>query len=194
MRRLLSIVIFLTSSLVANAQVISVDKTRDGIRTVATEETICRSMTDKMVLAVSLCAFVNEEKHDTIYTIRTHITSSSPLEVTEKSPMLIRLMDDTVMELSALVGDKEMVRDVIVVNNYVTHTSDISPLFKATPEQITAISKIGVKKVRIDVSPKMYDKEFKKDKIGSTIRMKWAALKATLKQKRASGDSFRDGF
>lgn len=179
MRRLISIVIFLTSSLVANAQVISVDKTRDGIRTVATEEAICRSMTDKLVLAVSLCAFVNEEKHDTIYTIRTHITSSNPLEVTEKSPMLIRLMDDTVMELSALVGDKEMVRDVIVVNNYVTHTYDISPLFKATPEQITAISKVGVKKIRIDVSPEMYDKEFKKDKIGSTIRMKWAALKAT---------------
>jgi hypothetical protein len=49
-----------------------------------------------------------------------------------------------------LVGDKEMVRDVIVVNNFVTHTYDISPLFKVTPEQITAISKIGVKKIRMD--------------------------------------------
>lgn len=194
MKKILLSSLLLATTLVINAQVISVDKTRDGIRTVATEETICRSATDKMVLAVSLCAFVDEEKNDTTFTIRTHITSSTPLEVTEKSPMLIRLMDDTVMELSALVGDKEMVRDVIVVNNFVTHSYDISPLFKATPQQITAISKKGVKKIRIDVNPQMYDKEFKKDKVGSTIRMKWAALKATLKQKGASGDSFRDGF
>ena len=67
-------------------------------------------MTDKLVLAVSLCTFVNEEKHDTIYTIKTHIIGNNPLEVTENSPMLIRLMDDTVMELSALVGGKEMSR------------------------------------------------------------------------------------
>ena len=100
MKKLLFSVLLFTSALVINAQVISLDKTRDGIRTVATEETICRSMTDKLVLAVSLCAFVNEEKHDTIYTIKTHITGSNPLEVTENSPMLIRLMDDTVMELS----------------------------------------------------------------------------------------------
>lgn len=194
MRKLLFIAFYLASSLAINAQVIRINKTRDGIRTVVTEETICRSMTDKNVLAVSLCAIVNEEKHDTIYAIKTHITGSNPLEVSENSPMLIRLMDDTVMELSALVGDKEMVRDVIVVNNFVTHTYDISPLFKATPEQITAISKIGVKKIRIDVSPEMYDKEFKKDKIGSALRMKWAALKATLNQKDNKKESFRDGF
>lgn len=185
----------LATSITGMAQVISYDKTRDGIRLVATEETICRSMTDRLVLAVSLIAYVDEESNDTTFSIGTHITGSTPLEVSKNAPMLIKLMDDTVIELKAVIGDKETVRDIIVVNNFVTHSYDINPSFEVTPEQIKAIIKTGVKKIRIDVSPEMYDKEFKKDKVGSVLRMKWAALKETLKKKGpATGDSFRDGF
>jgi hypothetical protein len=195
LQKYMLLIALLVNSITGMAQVISYDKTRDGIRLVATEETVCRSMTDRLVLAVSLVACVDEEKNDTTYSLITHITGSTPLEVSKNAPMLIKLMDDTVIELKAELGDKEMVRDIIVVNNFVTHSYDINPYFAVTPEQLKAIIKTGVKKIRIDVSPEMYDKEFKKDKVGSVLRMKWAALKETLKKKGSTtGDSFRDGF
>ena len=56
--------------------------------------------------------------------------------------------------------------------------------FPITREQIEGFSK-GIKKIRLNTSPKYHEKEWKKDKIGRILYEGY---------RKSSGNSFEDGF
>ncbi len=168
MRKLFTI-LFLAACSQVFAQKVIIDTVEKGIRSTGTKEVIVSSSTDKLALSVSLISFIPEERKDTIVTLGTKITSGMPLEIQKGGRMLLKLFDDNVIELKASNACDGSVRDIIKIGNSVFHTYSITPIFDVTSSQLNSIIEMGVKKVRVEISPDFYDKEFKKDKIGKTL-------------------------
>lgn len=158
-----------------SAQEVIYDKTTDGMRLVSTSETICRDFTDELVLAVSLEAFIDEQRADTTFVIVAHLTGNSRLEVKDNSSMLVSLIGGGSVSLPTFAGDKEIVRDLHFVNGTILSSYDIRPMFSVTRQQIEAISR-GVESVYIPVTPKDYNKSFRREKVGAAIDEQWKAL------------------
>lgn len=168
MRKLFTI-LFLAACSQVFAQKVIIDTVEKGFRSTGTKETIVRGFTDKLVLSVSLQSLISEERKDTIIVLGTKITGGMPLEIQKGGRMLLRLFDDSVIELKASDACNGSVRDIIKIGNSVSHTYSITPIFDVTSSQLNSIIEKGVKKVRIEISPDFYEKEFKKDKIGKTL-------------------------
>lgn len=162
-----------------NAQSITADETKDGHRSVFTDYIICRSMTDKMVLSVSLCASVDNGTNEKTILLCPKITTNLSSEAAKDCVMLMRLMDGSVLEFKS-VSDSKSEPKVQNVNGIAIRSNELSLSFPIAESQLETISKIGVKKVRIGITPDMYDKEFKKDKVGAAIGSLWDLVKSTL--------------
>jgi hypothetical protein len=100
---------------------------------------------------------------------------------------LIKLFDDTVMELQGtnLSSSTDDNGAVIVSGVVIPFDLNVCNLkFPITLEQIESLKK-GVKKVRLNTSPKYREKEWHKDKIGKAIYKEY---------EHSSSNSFRDKF
>ena len=101
--------------------------------------------------------------------------------------LLIKLMDDEVIPLDGqLLGNMSKSDGGVVVSGiYVASNHFISEAkFPISKEQISQFSK-GIKKLRLNTSPKYHEKEWKKDKIGKILYESY---------KKSSPNSFEDGF
>ena len=101
--------------------------------------------------------------------------------------LLIKLMDDEVISLDGqLLGNMSKSNGGVVVSGiYVASNHFISEAkFPITKDQINLFSK-GIKKLRLNTSPKYHEKEWKKDKIGKIIYESY---------KKSSPNSFEDDF
>ena len=101
--------------------------------------------------------------------------------------LLIKLMDDGVISLDGqLLGNLSKSDGGVVISKvYVASSHFISEAkFPITKEQISQFSK-GIKKLRLNTSPKYHEKEWKKDKIGKILYESY---------KKSSPNSFEDGF
>ncbi len=108
-------------------------------------------------------------------------------KLTDTPKILFKLLDNTTVSLEGkLLGNTNksdggvFVYGVLVEDNH--HISEAK--FPITKEQIEQFSK-GIKKVRLNTSPKYHEKEWRKDKIGKIL------YNAYLK---CSKNSFEDGF
>src|SRR5574344_1230382 len=116
-------------SLQAKAQKVTVDDVSKGVRMTSTERTICRSLTDKMVLAVSLSSFVYEDRKDTVLYLNTQITGQSPQEMAKDGKMLLKLSDGSVIELSS-TKDKTSEKRTTKIGGTIMSDYSITPWFK----------------------------------------------------------------
>ena len=116
-------------------------------------------------------------------------TALSPITVPKGGKLLIKLMDDSIIELSTIMEYAGTVRDVHNINGYVYSDYTIFPSFPLSTEQIDQISK-GVKKIRLETTLDVVDKEFKKDKIGQIISVEYDLIKSALSQKKSFSDDF----
>ena len=101
--------------------------------------------------------------------------------------LLIKLMDDEVISLDGQLLSNMSKSDggVVVSGIYVASNHFISEAkFSITRDQINQFSK-GIKKLRLNTSPKYHEKEWKKDKIGKILYESY---------KKSSPNSFEDGF
>ncbi len=101
--------------------------------------------------------------------------------------LLIKLMDDEVISLEGqLLGNMSKSDGGVVVSGiYVASSHFISEAkFPITKYQISHFSK-GIKKIRLNTSPKYHEKEWKKDRIGKKLCESY---------KKSSPNSFEDGF
>lgn len=183
---LLTIIISLSSSVFA--QKIELDKMDNGERTIMCSHENVRSMKDKVVFSVALCA--NQNKSGEIfYNLSLKTTASSPITVPKNGKLLIKLMDDSIIELSTIMEYAGTVRDVHNVNGYVFSDYTIFPAFIVTTEQIDKI-KNGVKKIRLETLTGGVDKDFKKDKIGAIVSAEYNLLKNAFSEKKSFSDDF----
>ena len=101
--------------------------------------------------------------------------------------LLIKLMDGEVVSLDGqLLGNMSKSDGGVVISGvYIASNHFISEAkFPITREQIEGFSK-GIKKIRLNTSPKYHEKEWKKDKIGRILYEGY---------RKSSGKSFEDGF
>ena len=120
-------------------------------------------------------------------TFLTLILTSERLRMSDNPKMLLRLMDDEVILLDGhmLVSTNKSEGAVMIgntavaINHYVTEAK-----FPIAKEQIEQFSK-GIKKLRLNTSPKFHEKEWRQDKIGKKLFAKY---------KESSANSFEDNF
>ena len=158
--------IFIYSLLVLNclssfSQDIEYDKTQNGERSIMCKYEIVRSMKDKTVFSVALSAEQNTEK-DLSYFFSLKTTSNTPITVPQGGRLLLKLDDDSIIELKTLTKYAGTVRDVHNINGYVFSDYTIFPSFPINEVQINKLAK-GVKKIRLETTDGYRDTEIKKD-------------------------------
>lgn len=188
MKKLLFLLFALSATLGVNAQKIIGDNTKDGLRYIGTDASVCRNLKDKMVLSASLSASVYNGK--TTYHFAPNLTYSSPCETPHNGKMLIKLFDDSIIELTTTSGDKQTVRDVHNINGMIYSDYTMRPLYDVAVEQLQEIICKGIKKIRIETSPIIYDNEFKKDKIGKALGERYELIKNALSTNNSCSDGF----
>lgn len=117
----------------------------------------------------------------------TLMLTSERLKMSDSPKLLLRLMDDSVLSLDGYMlgstnkseGAVMIGYTAVAINHYVTEAK-----FPITKEQAESLSK-GVKKLRLNTSPKFHEKEWRKDKVGKKLYEKY---------KESSSNSFEDGF
>jgi hypothetical protein len=96
-------------------------------------------------------------------------------------------MDDTVISFDgSLLSTSNMTTGSVMVGNVALPVNYIvtEAKFPIAKEQIEQFSK-GIKKLRLNTSPKYHEKEWRKDKIG---------MKLFESYKKSRAKSFEDGF
>lgn len=193
MRKIL-LAVFLLASTLASAQIITIDEVRNGNRSVVTDKIVCKSFTDKVVLSVYLWASIDEERNDTTLLLGTELASMTRLMSDREAVMLLKLMDDSVVEMKSIdltATDSES--RLHFLPGAVIRTENHNLAFIVDKALLERIGKLGVKKVRIATQPEIYDKEFKKDKVGEAVRRLWRFLRVAIKTPNQS-KSIYDGF
>ena len=120
-------------------------------------------------------------------TFLTLIITSSKLKISDSPKLLLRLMDDTVISLDGNLlstsnkseGAVMVGNTAIAINHFITEAK-----FPIAKDQIEQFSK-GVKKIRLNTSPRYHEKEWRKDKIGKKLFAKY---------RESSRNSFADDF
>ena len=108
-------------------------------------------------------------------------------KLTDTPKLLIKLMDDEVISLDGQLLDNMNKSDggIVVSGIFLESSYFISEAkFPITKDQINLFSK-GVKKLRLNTSPKYHEKEWKRDRIGKILYESYI---------KSSPNSFEDGF
>ena len=189
MKKLLLFISIALYGLSGLAQEIEYDKIQNGERSIMCKYENVRSMKDKTVFSVALSAEQNTGK-DISYFFSLKTTSNTPITVPQGGKLLLKLNDDSIMELKTLTKYEGTVRDVHNINGYVFSDYTIFPSFPINEVQISKLSK-GVKKIRLETTDGYRDKEFKKDKIGIAIKGQYSLLQNQIKK---SSNDIREGF
>ena len=115
------------------------------------------------------------------------IMTSENKKMADKPKLLLRFVNDTMISLDGTLLSSTsqsdgayMIGNVAIASNYFITEAK----FPITKEQME-LFKEGIKKLRLNTSPKFHEKEWRKDKIGKTLYKKY---------KESSGNSFEDDF
>ncbi len=117
----------------------------------------------------------------------TLIMTSASKKMTDEPKLLLRLMDDTVISLDGRLTDSTSKSDgaymigniAVASNHFITEAK-----FPIRQEQMEQFAK-GIKKLRLNTSPKFHEKSWRRDKIGKVLYEKY---------KDSSSNSFEDDF
>ena len=104
MKKYLLIFVMLIATITnVNAQTrkIVVDKHVDSVRTIEALGTCVRKFTDSKILNIGLQTWISP--NDTSFCVITNVNSSYPLGVFNNARMLVKLMDDEVIELHSCI-------------------------------------------------------------------------------------------
>ncbi|MCD8305492.1 MAG: hypothetical protein LUC49_02365 [Prevotella sp.] len=145
-----------------------------NMRTTLTDAIICRSFTDRLVLRVSLESII--EEGDTTLLLGMSINGGNPMRVEKGGRLLIRLGDDSVLELEASSEEKDNIGQVSTSGGTIIKQYYVHPSYPIEKEQLFDMMNYGVKKVRLEMTPDYYDKEFPKDKIGAAVTKLYSVL------------------
>lgn len=178
----------------------------DTLRVFTTSDVICRSFTDRMVLSVSLSRSLIKDGNS-FYMINFEVNQMGQCYIPTDGRVLIKTEDDSVIELHSVTSSNSKawtynggtytrynrigntiyshsgntgVTSNRVIGHYVVSEEDLQKMFN------------GVKKVKMEINPKNYEKTFSKDKVGKALLAEYNILKG--KEFRESNDNFKDGF
>ena len=184
MKKLLCYLMLLMSVFASNAQnrKIVIDKIDNDVRIIEAQGTMISGFTATKILFIGLQTWVTQQ--DTTFVIVTNVNTSSRLGAFDDAIMLIKTMDDEVLELYSITSDNN-IKNIsygnptvtttryknIITSTYNSNSVDVSRninYWYVTPEIIEKL-KVGIKKIKIQFENGVYEKEFKKDKIGKIL-------------------------
>lgn len=120
-------------------------------------------------------------------TYLTLILTSESLKMSDSPKLLLRMMDNTVVSLDGhLLSASNKSEGGVVVSGIILSSDYFitEAKFPISKEQMNHF-KVGVKKLRLNTSPKYHEKEWKRDKIGAILYNAYV---------KSSGNSFEDNF
>lgn len=173
----------------------------DGGTVLTTSETICRSFTDRQVLSVSLSAIIVNQ--DTTFLLNAKVTTLHPTSIPKDGRLLLKFEDGSVVNLVSIasedsnngtmnLGTTTTITKIGRTWYTKTYSNDInvsSIVGSYIIDKNTLISSFkGIKKIRLELSPENYNKEFNKDKVGKALQSQYKAI-LNYKMK-----SFDEGF
>ena len=113
--------------------------------------------------------------------------TSENKKMADKPKLLLRFANDTMISLDGTLLSSTsqsdgayMIGNVAIASNYFIKEAK----FPLTKEQME-LFKEGIKKLRLNTSPRFHEKEWRRDKIGKLLYKKY---------KESSGNSFEDNF
>lgn len=184
MKKLLCYLMLLMNVFASNAQnrKIVIDKIDNDVRIIEAQGTMIGGFTATKILFIGLQTWVTQQ--DTTFVIVTNVNTSSRLGAFDDAIMLIKTMDDEVLELYSITSDNN-IKNIsygnptvtttryknIITSTYNSNSVDVSRninYWYVTPEIIEKL-KVGNKKIKIQFENGVYEKEFKKDKIGKIL-------------------------
>lgn len=115
------------------------------------------------------------------------IFSAEKKYLSDDPKLLLRLMDDTVFSLEGKNLGRQSKSDggIVIGGVYLDSNHVISEAkFPVTKNQIMQFNK-GIKKLRLNTTPKYHEREWKRDKIGKQLYNKYL---------KSSPNSFEDSF
>lgn len=184
MRKLLFIFVVLTTLFSAQAQnrKIVIDETSGNLRIIEAIGTRIGGITATKILNIGLQTWVTPQ--DTTFVIGTNVNTLVPLGAFNKAIMLVKTMDDEVLEFHCVKSDNNTVNvkygDPTVtatrIGNSISYSYHSNSTKVArninywlvTPAIIDKLKK-GIKKIKIQYDKGVYEKQFKKDEIGEII-------------------------
>lgn len=206
---LLVIIMIFTCIVNVNAQdrKIVVDKQKDSIRTIEALGTCVRKFTDSKILNIGLQTWISP--NDTSFCVVTNVNYAYPLGAFDNARMLVKLMDDEVIEFHSVTSDysettlqyaKPSITTTVWKNritstynsNSVNVTRNIN-YWHITPDIINKLKK-GVKKIKIEFTNGNYEKEFNKDKIGNIIYESYLSELNYIQMEHKKVDTFKSNF
>ena len=186
---------------------IVVDKQVDSVRTIEALGTCVRKFTDSKILNIGLQTWISP--NDTSFCVITNVNSSYPLGVFNNARMLVKLMDDEVIELHSVTSEytettiqyaKPTITSTVwknrITSTYNSNSIDVSRninYWHVTPEIINKFRK-GVKKVKIEFTDDNYEKEFKKDKFGEILYDSYISELNYINSEHKKVDTFKKDF
>lgn len=178
---------FAMVAMCANAQEISLDKSDENTRLIMCASESMRSFSDKVIFECSLSR--SELFNKVTWQISLTIKQLYPITINKDSRLLIKLKDDSIIELTSANDQSDEIGNSQLVGTSVITQYTIFPIYRVTEEQIAQISQ-GVKKIRVETSLDPIDKEFKKDKMGKIIEGQYKLIGERAK----TSNNFREGF
>ena len=132
-------------------------------------------------------------ENDSVFLVVTFLVAAFFLgadcdcKIIDRPKLLIRLMDDSVILLEGkLIGTQNLSDGGVVISGvYIASNHIVSEAkFSISTEEILSFRQ-GVKKLRLNTSPKFHEKEWKRDKIGKKLYECYI---------KSSSNSFEDYF
>ena len=185
MKKFTLILIMLITSLFsvfAQNRRIVLDKTDDNVRVIEAQGTKIGGFTATKILFIGLQTWVSPQ--DTTQVMVTNVNTLSPMGAFDDAIMLIKTMDDEVLELYCVTSDNNFTNTKYgsptitttkwrnrITSTYNSNSVNVSRninYWHTTPSMIKKL-KVGVKKIKIQYLKGVYEKEFKKDEIGKIL-------------------------
>lgn len=188
MKKPLLLIICFLYGITSFAQEIAYDKIENGERSIMCVYKKIRSLRDRTVFSVALMAEQDKEKNVS-YFLSLRATSDIPITVKKGGTLLIKLNDDSILELHTQMEYTGTIRDINRVKGSMYFDFTLNPTFQISKEQISQISE-GVKKIRLVTTTGYIDKELKKYKIGDAIKAQYELIQEKLKETTSITDGF----
>lgn len=187
MKKLLLLILAVSLFNNSFSQKIVVDKVNEhGERFIFCSEKFVTTLRDMTKISVSLSA-AKQANDVPLYSILVQIIQGYPFSIPKESRFLIKLTDDSVIELKSKEECSSKLK-IDNLNGLVIKSYKVNPSFYITKEQLLKVFS-GVKKVRFETSLDNIDKEFNKDKIGIFLKKEFDLINETLgKEKDFSSD------
>ena len=194
----------LTTAHSQNRQIV-VDKVNDNVRIIEAQGTCIGGFTATKLLFIAMQTYVSPQ--DTVHKIITNVNTSHSLGAFDDAIMLIRTMNDEVIELHS-DNSNNNVKTIqyglptitttrtknLTTTTYNSNATDVCRNINYWSISVENINKLksGVKKIKIQFEKGIYEKEFKKDKIGTILYDGYLSeLKQMAKDKN---QDFKDNF